>query len=299
MTAPILTGEPVVPRLRTPARPYANKRNAPVSITTAIGVLSTPLEWGSSKEAAIFAVLHRDEWEHLPEPDAIDRIRRHFRGVWDGRAGVGTVVHAVNEAWTWGETADLAALVDELANTSRRPVRFWRGHEAETVETVGRYVDGLALFWEDFEPVTLATEEVVRHPGAPYIGQRDWVADCKGRRLLIEIKTTAEQDADKALYWDSWRLQLAAQRYASEIVAYDANGIEMATYPAYPVDACCVLHLRGDGHYQLYEVQAGPGEFAQFLTLVDLHAWLNGDGKKAPVKTLTPVYVLPREAVPA
>lgn len=285
-----LTGTPVVPRLRTVVhRPYARKRKGPVSITTALGVLNTPLEWGASKEAAIFATKHRSELARLSDDDAIDRIRRHFRGVWDGRAAVGTVVHAVNEAWTWGETADLSELVTAAAHADRYAVKIWQGHEEETIASVGTYVDGLAAFWGDFAPVTLATEEVVRDSEAPYIGQRDWVVESRGRRLLVEIKTTAQQDADKGLYWDTWRLQLAAQRFAPEIVAYDAKGTEQRTYPNYPVDAACVLHLRGDGGYHLYEVQAGPDEHAQFLALVAMHGWLNGPGKNAPVVDLTPV----------
>lgn len=284
------SGSPVTPRRRTPARPYANKRNAPVSITTAISVLSKPLEWGASKEAAIFATMHRDELAQLSDDDSIDRIRRHFRGVWDGRAGIGTLVHAVNEAWTWGETVDISAEVDRLANARTRAVKIWQGHEPEVVAVAGPYIDGLERFWNDFAPTTIATEEVVRHavePEAPYIGQRDWVADCRGRRLLLEIKTTANQDGDKGLYWDSWRLQLAAQRFASHIVTYNDDGIEDGACLNYPVDACAVLHLRGDGRYQLFEVEVGPSEHYQFLKLVDLHAWLNGPGKRGGID-LTP-----------
>jgi len=237
-------------------------------------------------------VLHPHKYSHMSDDAAIDRIRRHFRGIWDSRAAIGTLVHSVNQAWTWGEEVDIAAEVNRMAYADKGAVRLWQGYEPQVVERVGPYVDGLKAFWADFRPSTVATEEVIRTPDS-YIGQRDWVATIAGRRMLIEIKTTAQQDPAKGLYWDSWRLQLAAQRYALEIVTYDDQGVEVGTHPNYSVDAACVLHLRGDGDYRCYEVQAGLEELGHFLRLVDLRSWLVGSGctggqiLEPPVKPFT------------
>lgn len=253
-----LTGKPLSPRRRTPARPYARTRKHGPSVTTILGALGGKnLEWGSARETAKFAVHHRDEWLDLEPTEAVELLRRHFRGVWDGRAQVGTTVHAVNEAWTWGE-------------------------EAEYPSTLDGYIDGLAQFWTDFAPATVATEEVVRHVDKvnPFIGQRDWVCDIAGERWLLDIKTTAELDPSKGLYFDSWRLQLAAYRGCEEIVEYDADGKEIGSHPAYPVDKCGVLHLRGDGAYSLFEVRAGAGEWNRFLQVCCVHRWLASEWKE-------------------
>jgi hypothetical protein len=256
-----------VTRHRNGHRPYARKRNGPPSVTTILDAMATPgLEWGSAKETALFAVHHQDEWTHLDPDVAVNKLRRHFRGVWDGRADVGTAVHHINEAWTWGEDADVPP------------------------ELVG-YVDGLERFWRDFQPETVATEEVVRYPDGnlSYIGQRDWVADLGGDRWLLDIKTTAQQDADKGVYPDSWRLQLAAYRWATEIVLYDEKNKEVGTVPNYPVDRCGVIHLRGDGDYTLYELQAGKAEWERFLQLRRVWTWVNKEASvPAPAPVLAP-----------
>lgn len=285
-----LTGKPLDPRRRTPARPYAGKRGV-LSVTTVLDALGKPgLPWGAARETAIFAVLHREEWESLAEVEAIDRLRKHHRGLWDGRAAMGTLVHRVNEAWTWGETADVDELVRDIAAEKAGP-KIWRGQEDVVVDDAAGYIDGLERFWTDFAPVTVATEEVVRFTAAgksyEYIGQRDWVAEIDGKRLLLDIKTTARQlvdgdDLDQGTYFDSWRLQLAAYALANEIVDYDADGNETGTHPNYPVEGCAVLHLRGDGAYTLWQVQAGAEEQSLFLRLVDIHRWLTDGHKKPP-----------------
>lgn len=231
-------------------------------------------------------MLQRDEWLALDDDKAIDRLYKHHRGIWDSRAAMGTLVHAVNEAWTWGEEVDIAEQVVALSTRPKSPVRSWQGREHFVVSDAEPYIDGLKRFWLDWQPVTIATEEVVRHPDKvnPYIGQRDWVCDLHGERWLLDIKTTAEKDQEKGLYLDSWRLQLAAYRHAEEIVLYDDEGNEVESRPNYPVAHCGVIHLRGDGQYALYELQAGGGEFTRFLQARGLWAWVNRDSKKpAPI----------------
>lgn len=289
-----LTGVPISPRRRTPPRPYARQRQY-TSVTTYLGAMGKDgLQHAAAKEVAAFAVDQYDEWRYLERDDAVDRLRKHFVGLWDGRAAMGTLVHAVNEAWTWGETVDIDALVDEAANRDKRPVRIWQGRERFVAQEAQGYVDGLERFWNDFQPTTVATEEVVRDPSktTPYIGQRDWTADLGPERWLLDMKCTANQDESKGYYWDSWRLQLAAYRFAPEIVLYDDEGNESETLPNYSVDRCGVVHLRGNGHYAFFDVQAGPAELATFTALCGLHRWMKDGCRKPPPQDLSIVAAL-------
>lgn len=288
-----LTGTPPSPRLRTPPRPYARQRKH-TSVTTYLGAMGKDgLQHGAAKETAMFAFDLFDEWRLLEREEAIDRLRKHFIGLWDGRAAMGTLVHEVNERWTWGETADIDELVAEFAGREKRPVKIWQGRERFVAVEAQGYVDGLERFWTDFQPTTVSTEEVVRRPGdESYIGQRDWVADIDGQRTLLDMKTTANQDDAKGYYWDSWRLQLAAYRFAPEIVTYDDEGNETGTLPNYPVDRCGVLHLRGGGHYSFFEVQAGPAELATFDDVCRVHRWQKKGCEQPRPRDLTPVLVI-------
>lgn len=274
------------PRHTNPPRPYARKQKYGASVTTVLGSLGggDGLMWGAANETAAFAVDYPDQWQHLERDVAWDRVRKHFRGLWDGRAAMGTVVHAVNEEWTWARDVDLDALVVRIAEG----VPTWHGRERFVADEADGYIDGLAAFWADFAPDTIGTEEIVRYAakgGHAYIGTRDWTARLDGLDgvTLLDIKTTAQKDADKGLYFDKFRLQLAAYRYAKEIVRFDGGDI-VETWPNYAVDRCCILHLRGDGKYQLFECQAAGDEWATFLRLIDLHRWSTvGHRKPEPV----------------
>lgn len=291
-----MTAEPGL-RQRTPTRPYGGKRGGPPSVTTVLAAMAVPgLPWAAAKETAMFAVEKPEEWQGLAPEDAVARLYRHHRGIWDGRAEMGTLVHAVNEAWTWGEEVDLDTLVDGAANRDKKAVKSWQGREALVVGDLAGYVDGLERFWCDFSPVTVATEEVVRYrrdKKAIYIGQRDWVAELEGLpgRTLIDIKTTAQQDAEKGWYPESWRLQGAAYRYANEIVDYDAEGNETGTRPNYTVERFAILHMRGDGDYELVEYRAAGDEHGTFLRLVTVYEWMTKGAKTPEGVRLNPIAV--------
>lgn len=288
-----LHGKPLVPRPRWPTRPYANKRGGPPSVTTVLNAMgkSDALPWAAAKETALFAVFHPDEWSDLAPAEAVERLRKHHRGLWDGRAAMGTLVHAVNEAWSWGEDVDIAQVVERIL-ADKRPPQIWRGREADVVAEAQGYVDGLERFWFDYEPDTVATEEVVRYTGAgksyEYVGQRDWTfrSPLLGDDIcLADIKTTASPenpDEPHRYYLDSWRIQLAAYALANEVVTYDAEGNEDGVVANYPVQRTAVLHLRGDGDYRLVEVRAGAEEQGLFLRLMEVHRWLQSGHKEPP-----------------
>lgn len=254
-------------------RPYSRLRDQPPSVTTILNEMSKDgLQWGSAKEAALFAVFEQDQWRHLEDKDAVDLIRKHFRGVWDNRAMVGTVTHSVMESWIHGDTIDVEVLC--------RNVPTWENVLAERITEVMLYVDGLEQFWLDWQPTDIKAEEIVREPGQ-YIGTRDIVATLKdGQRWLLDTKTTGEKNPEKGIYVDSWSAQLAPYRFASEIVTFARNAKGrpevVSVKPNEPVDCCGVIHLRGDGRYELIPIEAGPAELDIFNALRDIYLWRKG-----------------------
>lgn len=261
-----------------PHRPYARLKKPERSVTEIIGLKAIDgLPWGAANETAAQAV-YSTEWRVLNPDDAYNTLRRHFRGVWDSRAAIGTACHAVMEGWFRGESIDLRALVAQMAEHDSA-AKSWRGHEDETVRRLTPYIDGLEKWWNEWAPEGGTSEDCIRHPGV-YIGQRDrWnVKMADGRTWGLDLKTTAQQDDSKGVYGDSWALQLAAYRWAPECVTYgfDPKGkiTETGTYPNTTVDATGVVHLRGDGDYTLYEVDSGPAPMEAFMHLAGLNTWL-------------------------
>src|SRR4029077_590070 len=66
--------------------------------------------------------------------------------------------------------------------------------------------------------------------------------------------------------WIDFVLQLAAYRYAEFFVLagdVDDQGVAVE-HPMPPVDATGIVHLRGDGSYELVPLEAGPEAFAVF-----------------------------------
>jgi hypothetical protein len=252
-------------------RPYAN--GVLPSVTQVTGILSAPgLPWGAARETAMFAVHHTDQWMDLPVPDAVNRVYRHHRGVWDHRALLGTAVHTVNAEWCKGNTVRVLDVVQEMRETSQ----LWRQMpETQIYGDLLPMTDGLAQAWHALEPETLSFEQVVRYPDERlgYIGTFDWRANINGQTILLDLKTTGKRKPGQNKYWDTWRLQLAAYRYCKETVVYSPDGLEMGTMELPPVDGCAVVHIYGNGAFQVDGVEAGPREHEVFLGLRDAYGW--------------------------
>ena len=279
-------------RHKNPHRPYANKRKWGPSITSVIGSMAKDgLQWGAARETAIYAVKHANEWMTMGMNEAVEKLRVHFDVLWSGQAAMGTLIHSINEAWTYGEGVEVREEVDKII-ADKRPPKIWMGREDEVVEQAQPFIDGLEKFWRDNNPQTIQSEEVVYypHPELAYIGTRDWIVNIDGRIGNVEVKTTAQQDYEKGLYFDSWRVQLAAQRHATRRLFFDADGKLIGEEDNYPVDFCGVLHLRGDGGYQFFEVQADKDEWEVFLTLRRLHDWRTKGHKTPAPKVLSSAH---------
>lgn len=264
---------------KPPHRPYSRIRGKrEKSVTEILSHMGIPgLPWGAAKETALFAVHHQDQWINLATDKAVDRLRMHHRGVWDGRASMGTATHAVMESWVDGTTVDLRQLVYDMAANDRQ-AKSWVGVEDQKVKELTGYVDGLEKFWLDFAPTDIDSEAVVRRPGLA-IGQRDIVCTIKGQRWLCDIKTTATLDADKAIYGDSWRLQMVGYNRCPEVVyyGYDEKNklVETGTAPNEPAERCGIIHLRGTNDYTFFEVEADDAAEKVFVGLAEMVQWLD------------------------
>jgi hypothetical protein len=287
------------------SRPYSRKRKS-VSVTTLVDKLPKDgLMWGAAKETAIFAVQHQSAWRGLDEAEAIERLRTHFRGVWDASADVGTLTHTVNEHW-----------IDGLEMDPADPKHRERLHKAKDDDTLydqlldrmPGYVEGLGKFWQAADPQTIATEVVLRT--GDVIGTTDWITHLPGLTdgvrffdsdvWILDVKTTSELDPEKGMYPDAWRPQLFMYATAREVVHFHGTD-EVA---AWPMEDCFprpnragILHLRGDGLYQLIEVDITAPLLPELVeALKVVHRW----GLTAGYKTPAPVVVseATREAIP-
>lgn len=265
-------------------RPYARRQRVESSVTEVLKYLPADgLPWGAAKETAIFAYHHRDQWEHLDATEAIDRLRKHHRGVWDGRAAMGTLLHKANEARASHVPFPLADEIEALID-SDKAASIWKSMDREDVfEQALGYLIGLDNWWDDFTPEVIATEAVLRCPGF-HIGQMDLAMQLRidGRLVVVDLKTTAQQDEDKALYLDKWIYQTNTYNFSTEQVFYreDEKGRleECCTQPWEPGEACAVVHLRGnpdggsDGRgYEYFELPCGPEIHEQFHQLCGFH----------------------------
>ena len=227
------------------ATKIGGKHDAP-SVTTIVGMLDKPgLSWGAAKETALFANHHQDEWLHLDEIAAYERLRKHHKGVWDDKALRGTMVHDFAEQWAAGKEVDCP------------------------IECVG-YLDALAAFYADHEPEWLQVERTViydEQPGLEYAGTFDGIAKLKdGTTALIDLKSGKRYPVETTL-------QLAAYRYATHMGIYDDMGTLVDSEPLPIIDRSCVLYLHDDGAYELLELEADYPTFQIFLALRQVWNW--------------------------
>ena len=278
-------------------RPYAERVNRgkyPPSVTTILDALGTGggLKFWTAGIVAAYAVDYPDKWQHLERDAAYDKLYKLHMAETAAAAERGTIVHTVNEAWSAGETPDIAEMVNDAANRDKSPISQWQGREEIIVRQIDAYVDALEQFWVDFQPRTVGSEEVVLHDSGShsFIGQRDWCVELAGMDgvTLVDLKSidkvTTPKEPYKGIYFEKVRLQTAAYRGAKQIVEFGDDNLEVGRRDNYPINQCAVLALRSDGSYQLVEIRAGGDEFAHFLRLVDMHHWVKtGSRKPAPV----------------
>jgi hypothetical protein len=239
VTAPVLRVRGLYP-VEPGGRPVAP------SVSTVAGMLSMgdALAWGAAKETALFAVHHRDEWQHLDPTDAYHRLRKHHRGVWTDKASRGTTVHMLAEGWAAGQ-------------------------EVECPPECAVYLDALERWYIDHQPVWMHTERSVIYnvEGREYGGTFDGIAVLKdGRRTLIDWKTGKRYPVEVIL-------KMAAYRYASLLAVVDEIGQFIDTEPMPEVDECAAVYLHDDGTYEHLTLPVDHQAHATFLRLRDVWAW--------------------------
>ena len=239
MTSPVLRV-----RGRYPVEPGGKAIAPSVSMVKSVAGPGEALAWGASKEAALFAVHHRAELDPLEPPEQIDRIRKHFKGVWGEKAARGTTVHDLASRWANGETVDCPP---ECAP----------------------YLDALEAFWLDHSPKWLHNERSVVHnvEGLEYGGTFDAIATlADGRDWTLDFKTGKRYPVDVIL-------QMAAYRYATALAVVDETGTFVDTEPMPEVDTCGVLYLHDDRTYELLELPADRTAHEAFLNLRRVWGW--------------------------
>ncbi len=256
------------------SRPYARIRGAEPSVTTIIqAMLGKPgLPWAAARETAMYAVHHRREWMSLSPTSAVTRLARHYQGVWDARAVIGTIVHQINLDWIDGRSVNVESRVLEMAQS----LRAGRADLDDVVTEVLADCDALAAFWQTWRPKDHLAEAVVRSPGE-WVGQCDWIATLgDGSRARIDLKTTGS--AGDAIYADSWTLQLSAYEGAREIVMYEGSPTapaEVATAPNPRCDRFFIIQLRGTPEPRIYDIEVTQESVEHFRSLASAYRYLN------------------------
>jgi len=170
------------------------------------------IEW-AGRTTASYAV---DRWEELTELapskrlDALNRARFEEK---DTAAKRGTEVHRLAEHLVRGEEIDVP---EELA-----------GH-------VESYLD----FLNTWEPIPVLVESVVANRAVGYAGAVDLVADLRGTRWLLDLKTS------RSGIFGETALQLVG--YSRSEIYLDGDGNE-APLADLGIERCGAVHVRSDG----------------------------------------------------
>jgi hypothetical protein len=273
--AAIVTPKPK-PRTRSIRRgrghSYELDREKVLGVTTVLrdGVPKGALIAWAAGEAADYAIDHWDDLAALPLSERQELIRKAPDRTRDKAGERGREVHELVRRYLAGETI---APPDEL-----------RGH-----------VDAGLRFVDEWRVEELAVEFAVFARADPELGRRhayggrpDLLARlADGLDWLLDWKTALKGP------FSDWALQLAAYRYADfYVVDGDLDDAGDFVEHAMPVvDRCGVVHLHGDGSYELVpleadeaalEVFAAACEVARF-TKGDRDEWI-GDALRAPAR---------------
>lgn len=138
-------------------------------------------------------------------------------------------------------------------------------------------------FLNVYRPDPVFIEAQVVNIAHEYAGSFDAIVDIYGRRLLLDLKTSATYDPmsdrpSKSGGDHKDRLQLAAYRYADIIFEDDR---ELGYVPE--VDGCAILAIPRDHPHawRLIEVDAGPSTFTKFLTFAAAWRWYDDNKDEA------------------
>lgn len=176
---------------------YALDRKRVPSVSKIVGaaIAKPGMNWAAAREAALWAVLHRDALDVLGEEQWVKSAAGAHREEWNRRADDGRTLHTLAESLVYGQP-----MADEVAG---QPVAR---HVADMAEQLARFFDT----W-DVQPIR--HETFVFNDRYRYAGRFDLVAELRdGRRWLLDYKT------GESGIWPETSLQLTGYRNATHYV---------------------------------------------------------------------------------
>lgn len=154
-------------------------------VTTLIkgGIPSPQLTYWAARTVSEWVADHEDEVQQL-------------RGM-----GRNAMVAALKETpWTARDQAgvrgtDVHALAEELV----------QGREVAVPEHLAGYVEGYVRWLDLWQPEPVLVEKMIAHRKHWYAGRFDLIADIRGTRWLLDVKTASGVYGDNALQCDAYR----------------------------------------------------------------------------------------------
>jgi len=227
------------------------------SVTTVLRVLDKPalVPWaqGIVAEAAIAHRADLEGWVQVGGVEgAIGLLKRAATTQKDKAAAVGSDVHSIAE-------------------------RLNRGQDVAVPEDIAPFVEAYRTWLREFEPETIAAEEMVVGDG--YAGTLDLICRIAGETWLIDLKTA------KGVYSDT-ALQLAA--YAN--ARYIGRPNDPVRYRIPAIDQYGVVHIRPQGA-ELVPYDVTAEDYATFVALKAVSAWRTGRAKTVVGQAIGPALL--------
>lgn len=197
----------------------------------------------ASKLTAEYAIDNLAAWQNLDREAAVTLLKGAPDRSRDKAGAKGTVTHRFLEMHAKGELDP-----DEIFDGDAIP-----------------YIKAGLAFLNDWKPRFIWQEATVFHPELGYAGTLDFIAELPGMGVVIgDYKTS------KGIYPET-AVQLAAYRYASHAVCEGPWDWERLAIPA--VDGGVVVHLKGDGTYDLKPAQCDERAFNAFKACLAVGEW--------------------------
>jgi hypothetical protein len=184
----------------------------------------------AAKLTATYAVDNLASWQGLERQAAIDLLKGTPDRTRDAAGDKGSIVHRAMESYSQGITPD------EVYDAAVLP-----------------YIQAALAFLTEWQPRFVWVEASVFHPDLGYAGTLDFIAELPGLGLVI-----GDYKTGKGIYPEV-AAQLAAYRYASHAVGPNHERLGIPK-----VAGGVVVHLRGDGTYELRPVRCAEAEFEVF-----------------------------------
>jgi hypothetical protein len=219
------------------------ERTAAISVTSALKIIDRPalVPWAEKLGCEAALRMERDgqlaypDGGQVPVEDAINIVRQTGQGadaIKQAGADRGTAIHEALRVYC--EIGDVPKLAD-------------------FDEQVRGYVQGLCRWLISTRPTPILVEQVVGSALHGFAGRFDLLADIDGRKVLVDLKTSARTYTEQ-------HLQIAAYMHALQ----ECEGDAQENYS----DAGLILLVGSDGSFQAHDCRA---DAKHFLAVLDAH----------------------------